>query len=156
MKHATVFMLGWLGTAMACSYGDWSDWGACSESCAGGQQTRVKTLLVDTGAMISAMVLHLLIVVLGGCNAEQREMRTCNTQLCPVGTFCVFNSKCESNVCKGNQCTQANCLDSTINQGESDTDCGGPTTCGFCKPGKRCTLNSCHPTAADSHYTQVS
>ena len=53
-----------------CSWGEWTDYGACSEECGGGNQTRVrvKTLELCNGAP---------------CIGDDIEIQSCNEDCCP-------------------------------------------------------------------------
>ena len=53
-----------------CSWGEWTDYGACSEECGGGNQTRVrvKTLELCNGTP---------------CTGEDIEIQSCNMDCCP-------------------------------------------------------------------------
>jgi len=45
---------------------------------------------------------------------------------CEANEICSDNSECRSRYCVDGRCKPASCGDSAKNQGESDTDCGGP------------------------------
>jgi hypothetical protein len=51
---------------------------------------------------------------------------------------------CASGVCTANLCVAASCSDGVKNQGETDTDCGGP-----CDPAQQCADGKSCLTAAD-------
>lgn len=68
--------------------------------------------------------------------------RDCGGGVCPPcanGLSCGDASDCTSGVCDatGHQCVAPTCLDTVLNGGESDTDCGGPD-CMPCDTGDAC------------------
>ncbi len=60
---------------------------------------------------------------------------------CPTGEGCETSTDCVSLVCDvgadGGVCLAATCADGVLNQGETDTDCGGPS-CPGCANGDGC------------------
>jgi len=52
-----------------CQLGEWGEWSACSVSCGGGVQTRMRPILVPPQ--------------FGGTCGPTEEMQACNTQACP-------------------------------------------------------------------------
>jgi hypothetical protein len=61
-------------------------------------------------------------------------------KLCGTGKTCAKAGDCQSDNCDttvAHTCKAPTCLDGILNQGETDTDCGGPN-CGGCANGKKC------------------
>lgn len=58
---------------------------------------------------------------------------------CAVGKACVVGDDCQTRVCKGLRCQAATCTDLTMNDVETDVDCGGGK-CSACAVGRRCLL----------------
>ncbi|MFO0758173.1 MAG: hypothetical protein U0359_16880, partial [Byssovorax sp.] len=58
---------------------------------------------------------------------------------CQNGWYCNAGSDCKSNFCTAGVCVAANptCFDGILNNGETDTDCGGPI-CQKCITGETC------------------
>jgi len=54
---------------------------------------------------------------------------------------CLVPADCASGVCMANKCAAPTCTDTTLNQDETDTDCGG-THCPRCVAGRKCILPS--------------
>lgn len=61
---------------------------------------------------------------------------------CTRGSACTANGDCASMVCSGGTCRGGLADDSLKNQGETDIDCGGPTTPARCDLGSLCAANS--------------
>jgi hypothetical protein len=65
----------------------------------------------------------------------------------PAGTACTGGGQCSSGVCTNGRCADPTCADTVRNQGEADTDCGGPCpACGVgraCARGEDCSTNLC-------------
>lgn len=66
------------------------------------------------------------------------------TKPCAVGQACVIHADCGSGSCSNKKCIAATCDDGIKNQGETATDCGGPTCSSAgktCANGQACTKN---------------
>jgi hypothetical protein len=65
---------------------------------------------------------------------------------CGQGKFCMTPSDCQSNSCNFNgdagTCGPGNCKDGIANFGETDVDCGGPTSCPRCQTSQICSMPS--------------
>jgi hypothetical protein len=61
---------------------------------------------------------------------------------CAVDQLCKVGSDCATGVCSvaTGKCAAPSCTDGVKNQGESDADCGGTTTCPRCPDFKTCTV----------------
>lgn len=59
---------------------------------------------------------------------------------CQTGQHCIVAASCVTNRCEDGTCLPATCHDNTLNQGEGDTDCGGP--CGPCPNNAHCNANA--------------
>jgi len=55
-----------------------------------------------------------------------------------VGQICRAGTDCMTGVCTAGRCAAASCTDGVKNQGESDVDCGGSTTCPRCADYRTC------------------
>ena len=53
-----------------CSWSEWTDYGACSEECGGGDQTRVRTKTLESCGGLQ-------------CTGNDIETQPCNLQCCP-------------------------------------------------------------------------
>ena len=53
-----------------CSWSEWTDYGACSEECGGGDQTRVRTKTLESCGGLQ-------------CTGDDIETQSCNLQCCP-------------------------------------------------------------------------
>ena len=56
-------------TILQPTWGEWSDWGACSRTCGGGRQSRVRECLTSNLRL--------------NCTGDRVDVRDCNTQCCP-------------------------------------------------------------------------
>ncbi len=91
---------------------------------------------------------------------------------CPDGTPCTGNADCLSGDCgDGNQCVGDPCFNNTLDEDETDVDCGGPTCdrCGtndsclesrdctsrVCSPDLRCTQGTCSDLTLNESETDV-
>ena len=69
-------------------------------------------------------------------------LKVTGTGVVPVGGACQAQAA---------QVVAPNCVDNIRNQGETDVDCGGPTTCNRCAAGKVCNANGdCQSSACQS------
>ncbi|CAF1468429.1 unnamed protein product, partial [Rotaria sordida] len=67
-----------------------------------------------------------------------------SNQTCNIGQHCNVSTDCTSGICNStNQCDNPTCNDGLLNQGEADTDCGGPcTSIRTCDIGQHCNVST--------------
>ena len=65
------------------------------------------------------------------------------TARCQIGQGCSIADDCATRVCEGGRCVAATaCSDGIQDDGETDVDCGGDTSCERCPGGRGCTDSS--------------
>ena len=79
-------------------------------------------------------------------NQNETDVDCGGSTLCPDcanGKDCNGNSDCTSSYCNpSGKCSTPSCTDTFKNQGESDVDCGGTSTCDRCATGDDCTAGA--------------
>ena len=61
-----------------CTWGEWSSWETCSQTCGGGSQIRTRSVSEQAKRG-------------GSCPGQSSELQGCNTQLCPPGRLIIRN-----------------------------------------------------------------